>query len=129
MRVITGDYIKAGSLPLLLKLPLAVLAYNGFSMTDSTESINQYLYYTMLDGRVVCGFLDPTPALDTLLFTMPSNDTMSLAQTSLWQRRTEALTFEERVKISYKRCRSVLEHYELEISDILNISPKYWRLQ
>ncbi|ESK86756.1 acyl- oxidase [Moniliophthora roreri MCA 2997] len=55
-----------------------------------------------------------------------SRITSQLARSPLWRIRTEQLSFEERVSLSYERCKSVVNAYQLTADDILNLSPKYW---
>ncbi|TFK31054.1 acyl-CoA dehydrogenase NM domain-like protein [Crucibulum laeve] len=53
--------------------------------------------------------------------------TSELALTPLWRIRSEALPFNERVQLSYQRCRSVVQTYRLTSNDIVNVSPMYWK--
>ncbi|VDC07086.1 unnamed protein product [Peniophora sp. CBMAI 1063] len=39
-----------------------------------------------------------------------------------------SMTVDERVSLSYKRARLILETYQLSPADVLNYSPKFWRL-
>ncbi|KAG7440704.1 acyl-CoA dehydrogenase NM domain-like protein [Guyanagaster necrorhizus] len=52
--------------------------------------------------------------------------TSQLATTTLWQIRSENLSFEERVKLTYERCKSVVQHFNLTAEDVLNVTPRYW---
>ncbi|EEB91389.1 hypothetical protein MPER_10256, partial [Moniliophthora perniciosa FA553] len=55
-----------------------------------------------------------------------SRTTAQLARTRLWTTRTASLTVEQRVQLSYERCKSVVNAYRLTADDIRNVSPKYW---
>ncbi|THU80154.1 acyl-CoA dehydrogenase NM domain-like protein [Dendrothele bispora CBS 962.96] len=52
--------------------------------------------------------------------------TTALASSPLWQIRPEALSFDQRIKLSYERCKSVVQAYDLTADDITNVSQKYW---
>ncbi|KAG7441051.1 acyl-CoA dehydrogenase NM domain-like protein [Guyanagaster necrorhizus] len=52
--------------------------------------------------------------------------TSQLATTPLWQILPESMSFEERIKLTYARCKSVVQHFSLTAEDILNVTPRYW---
>lgn len=69
--------------------------------------------------------------------------TSQLATTPLWQILPENLPLEERVRLTYARCKSVVQHFstcelfwrylecsllhkDLTAEDVLNVSPRYW---
>ncbi|KAF9467082.1 acyl-CoA dehydrogenase NM domain-like protein [Collybia nuda] len=54
--------------------------------------------------------------------------THQLAMTRLWQFLPENIPFDDRVELSYERCRSIVQHFNLTVDDVLNITPKYWEL-
>ncbi|KAF9467065.1 acyl-CoA dehydrogenase NM domain-like protein [Collybia nuda] len=54
--------------------------------------------------------------------------TYQLAKTELWQLLPENMAPEDRVRLTYERCRSIVQHFKLTAEDILNITPKYWEL-
>uniref|UniRef100_A0A0W0G8C9 Acyl-CoA oxidase C-alpha1 domain-containing protein n=1 Tax=Moniliophthora roreri TaxID=221103 RepID=A0A0W0G8C9_MONRR len=58
-----------------------------------------------------------------------SRTTSELACTSLWRTRTENLSFEQHISLSYDRCRSIVNAFKLTKDDILNLSEKYWAFQ
>ncbi|TFK95807.1 hypothetical protein BDV98DRAFT_586831 [Pterulicium gracile] len=49
-----------------------------------------------------------------------------LVKWPLWQIRSETWTFEERVKLSYQRLRTLVQHFGIASDDIKYFSPKYW---
>ncbi|KAJ3568328.1 hypothetical protein NP233_g5786 [Leucocoprinus birnbaumii] len=53
--------------------------------------------------------------------------TANLARTSLWQTLPEFLSYEERVKLSFERAKSVVRHYKLTAEDVLYVNENYWR--
>ncbi|KAK0230056.1 acyl-CoA dehydrogenase NM domain-like protein [Armillaria fumosa] len=52
--------------------------------------------------------------------------TSQLAMTPLWQILPENMPLEERVKLTYARCKSVVHHFNLTAEDVLNVSLRYW---
>ncbi|KAG7439684.1 uncharacterized protein BT62DRAFT_1013654 [Guyanagaster necrorhizus] len=52
--------------------------------------------------------------------------TSQLATTSLWQILPENMSLEERIELTYARCKSVVQHFNLTANDILNVTPRYW---
>ncbi|PPQ65120.1 hypothetical protein CVT24_003011 [Panaeolus cyanescens] len=53
--------------------------------------------------------------------------TSKLAQTHIWQTRPETLSYEDRLKLSYERSKSIVQHYRLSPEDVLHLNERYWR--
>ncbi|KAI0066072.1 acyl-CoA dehydrogenase NM domain-like protein [Artomyces pyxidatus] len=57
---------------------------------------------------------------------MPNPKTVALAQSPLFQRRSESLAWDERIKLSYERAKAIVQVYNLTAEDLLTLSPTYW---
>ncbi|KXN83885.1 Acyl-coenzyme A oxidase [Leucoagaricus sp. SymC.cos] len=55
----------------------------------------------------------------TTVAVTPTRSTRELAKTPLWQTLPEFLPYEDRVKLSYERANSVVQHYRLTAEDVL----------
>ncbi|KAK6821574.1 hypothetical protein RU639_007824 [Aspergillus parasiticus] len=57
-----------------------------------------------------------------------SSPTLKLLKADLFKSSPEDLTFDERIDLSYQRAYAVAKAYSLEISDILDLTPKFWQI-
>ncbi|PPQ72286.1 hypothetical protein CVT24_004675 [Panaeolus cyanescens] len=53
--------------------------------------------------------------------------TVELAKTPLWRIRVESLSEDERIKLSYKRAKSLALHYRLTAEDVSNENERHWK--
>ncbi|KAJ6624206.1 acyl-CoA dehydrogenase NM domain-like protein [Mycena sp. CBHHK59/15] len=53
--------------------------------------------------------------------------TAGLVETTLFQSRDDTLVG-ERVRLSYERARAIVKAYDLTIDDVVNTSPKFWKM-
>ncbi|KAI0066071.1 acyl-CoA dehydrogenase NM domain-like protein [Artomyces pyxidatus] len=51
---------------------------------------------------------------------------IALAQSHLFQHRSEHLSCDERIKLSYDRAKAIAQVYNLTAEDLLTLSPTYW---
>ncbi|EIM91538.1 acyl-CoA dehydrogenase NM domain-like protein [Stereum hirsutum FP-91666 SS1] len=52
--------------------------------------------------------------------------TVDLARSPLFQLRSDSLSWQARIALSYDRARAIAKIYELTVDDILHVSPRYW---
>ncbi|RAQ53985.1 acyl-CoA oxidase [Aspergillus flavus] len=57
-----------------------------------------------------------------------SSPTPKLLKADLFKSSSENLTDDERIDLSYQRAYAVAKAYSLEISDILDLTPKFWQI-
>ncbi|KAB8273365.1 hypothetical protein BDV30DRAFT_238788 [Aspergillus minisclerotigenes] len=57
-----------------------------------------------------------------------SSPTLKLLKADLFKSSSENLTDDERIDLSYQRAYAVAKAYSLEISDILDLIPKFWQI-
>ncbi|CCM05800.1 uncharacterized protein FIBRA_08034 [Fibroporia radiculosa] len=51
-----------------------------------------------------------------------------LAQNHLFQQHTEDLPIEDRIRISYERAKCIGKAYALTVTDLIELTPKFWKL-
>ncbi|KAF9443135.1 acyl-CoA dehydrogenase NM domain-like protein [Macrolepiota fuliginosa MF-IS2] len=72
-------------------------------------------------------FPTSSPLSPTQLANGQESSTAKLVRTPLWQALPELLHYEERIKLSYERAKSIVQYYRLTTEDVLHLSERYWR--